>query len=234
MKSMTDMQELIVYAEERKETGFLEYIEHREDYLNRPRTSRPIHYISLFNHLEIDLLDKSVLELGPGWGILLEVARDARAQKIDFIDYNPYVYTYNRLNGFNGIVNDYYMSNAFNGITDEYDVIVSRGSVNVDRFERQFDYSGRRLISYPEWLRRLERLCKHSGTLIISPTYDRGEDVENPYLCHQDKVLSGRFYRHMVDCGYTLLPYVEDWTDRKSFPFTFIKRLSAVEEGDEE
>lgn len=225
MNTMTELQELIDYAKERNETYFLEHIEQWKDYMNRPRISRPQHYVSLFDYLKLDLSNKDALELGPGWGAFLQVARDSGARIIDFIDYNPYVYTYNRLNEFHGIINDYYKNNAFKAVNSKYDLIVSRGSISVDRFERQFNGSRFRLISFPKWLKRLEDLCNLGGTIIISPTYDIGDDKENPYLCHREKTINTKFYSHMWSAGYDLLPYVENWTDEKFFPFTFIKRM---------
>lgn len=224
MKSMTTIQELTEYARKRDETYFLEHVEQWEDYLNRPRISRPHHYESLFNALGIDLKDKDVFELGPGWGALLEYARDSEAALIEFIDYNPYVYTYNRIRGFTGFIGDYFSKKAFQNVKDKYDVIVSRGSINLNRFERQYDGSAL-LIDFPDWLDRVESLCKKDGVVIISPTYDKGDDPDRPYFCNRYNTIGTRVYKHIMESGYMILPNIPDWYDDLYFPFTFVKRM---------
>lgn len=225
MKSIKTVEEELNYAKRHDKEFFIRLNNilsgEVETYNEMLRTNKE-HFIRLIDYFKIDLKNKNILELGPGWGDFLFLSRENGADKIEFIDYHPYYFTYNRLNGFNGYVNDYFTSNAFKGIDSKYDFIMSRGSINVDRFERQFNGTCR-LISFPIWMIRLEASAKPGALIIICPTFDLGDDKEHPYKCDKEKFIHSKVYDHLVSTGYKVCTEIDGFTDPIYFPFVFYK-----------
>lgn len=232
LNKIDNMEEFIDLVYEKEDRSFLDAWGVVEKGLEHPRVAKREMFDSLFNYLNYDFSDSSVLELGPGCGVFLDYAKDNGADEVEYIDYYPYFYHYNRLRGYNGYKQDYFSKGAFKGINNKYDLIMSRGSVNSDRLNRMinrkhgFFYNLFRLDSFDEWIRRLEKLIKNGGMVILSPSYDRGEseDIEEQFKCDREKFLKGDFCREMLERGYKFLPDVDGWTN-DNFPYTFIKEM---------
>lgn len=221
MSSFTTMDELYEYAVKQENQKFIIAIIEDQDASKFIRRTGPEEHIQMLSYFDIDLTDKAVLELGPGWGEFLRLAESRDAKTLDFVDYHPYYFTYNRLLGFNGFKNDYYGSQALRGIPiRNYDVILSRGSINADRFEREFFHSYRNL-GFQRWLNRLEFLAKPGADIIICPTYDVGWGEFEFTNIGRRKV-----FEWMVFHGYKMITDIDKFNHPKCFPFVFHKKVS--------
>ena len=232
---MTSLEELVSYARghqtktivnKSEEDKFLEFYDNSSSYAENLRTTKEKSYEVMRKAFQIEFAGKNVLELGPGYGEFLRVSKRYGAARIDFIDYSPYILTYNRLCGFNGYRNDYLRSKAFIGLPRDYNVILSKGSISADTFNKQWLHPSRRYLSFPEWLGRLEELVSpiENGIIVLCPTYDLGGDLRAPYKCSNPKTfLDTPFAKHLVGCGYRV---ITDWSGLYHplyFPFTFVK-----------
>ena len=191
---------------------------------NARRTGRN-DYIALLDFLNLNVYDKDVLELGPGWGDFLDLAKERGSHSTSFVDYHPYYFHYCRLNGHQGYKNDYFSNGAFKNVPKRrYDLILSKGSINADRFERQFD-GGFRKISFSKWLDRLEDLARPNAMVIICPTYDLGFDMSKPYAYTDYPFGRRHMFEYLISCGYQIYTDIKGFSHKDYFPFTFVKKV---------
>lgn len=222
MASFTSMDELYAYAEKNNNQRFITAIVKDQNVDGFILRTGPTEYIQMLSYLDIDLTDKAVLELGPGWGEFLGLAESRGAKSIDFVDHNPYCFTYNRLLGYNGFKNDYCGLQAFREIPiRKYDVILSRGSINADRFERDFFHKTGRKLGFQRWLNRLEFLAKDGADIIICPTYDAGWGGEYEY----QNIGRRKVFEWMAFRGYDVIEDIKKFNHSKCFPYVFRKRV---------
>ena len=222
MNKLENLEELKDYAiKHNDETYIREIVEAKRD--ENIKSTKENAYVSLIKYFNLDLKDKAILELGPGYGDFLNVCRSEGAAELDFIDYHPYYFTHCRLSGFSGYVNDYFSSKAFKNIPIRiYDIILSKGSINIDRFERQFDYKGDRLINFKDWLDRLESLARPGCDIIICPTYDIGDEADREYAYVEKE---RKVFDYMLSKGYEIYTNIDNFTHEDFFPFVFYKKI---------
>lgn len=177
-----------------------------------------------YDGLYIDFKDSSFLELGPGYGGALEIAREAGAKRIDFVDYDPYITAFNILRGYGGYFIDYLVGRGLTPLyPNKYDIILSKGSINADKFNRK--ESG--FILFSEWIKQVENLSSPRGQIIICPTFDKGketDDMGSYYVCKDlDAFRDSWFSKVLQGLGYEII-YVKYFNFPKRFPFTFYKK----------
>lgn len=182
----------------------------------------------LFKTLNIDFSNLDFLDLGTGYGHSLEVARSMGARNIEFIDYEPYAYTFNVLKGFKG----YFFNYMVNGLATlkgkKYHVVLSKGSVNADRFNR-----GETLIPFEVWIKQFDELVAPNGIAIICPTFDKGARTrltcgDSYYVCKDPKsFFDSKFSRILRERGYTVQVIKGFNEPIERFPFTFVKRFGS-------
>ncbi len=210
----------------------LEEIQHPyfQTYLGYVEAGRPIHQ-SLIDYLHLDFKGKKVLDIGPGLGAFLDLAREAGAESTEFVDYDPIFWRYLKFRGHKGWVSNYKRSPGFFPLTllnkRRYDVVLSRGAINGDEYNALFDAPQRNMVPYPRWLKQVDSMVAPDGIVIITPTYRS----ENPkWTCTDpDEFRSSPFYETMMDFGYEVLPIIEGYGDESLFPFTFYKRQGGIE-----
>lgn len=217
-----------------------EFMEHIEEiqhpyfqrYLDAATEGKPIHQC-LIDYLQLDFKGKKVLDIGPGLGAFLDLAREAGAKSTEFYDSDPLFWRYLKFNGHKGWVLNFKLFTGFFPFNllkkRRYDVILSRGAINGDDFNRLFEKRLRRQISFPRWLRQVESMIAPGGEIIITPTYRS----ENPkWTCNDpDKFRLSSFFETLIDSGYEVLPIIEGYGTEKIWPFTFYKRFQSIQEG---
>jgi hypothetical protein len=180
-------------------------------------------FTALFNGLCIDLKNKSFLDLGPGSGESLDVAKELGAVDLAFADYDPYILGYNILKGYRAFHVDYMVEGL--KVIPKFDVVVTRGSINADRFNRK--EVG--VLPFDKWLRQLENLATSNGLIIVCPTFDKQSrpnlDGYSPYQWVPDltdfdeSLVNETFLKHGFKRGF-----VKGFNEpAEIFPFTFIK-----------
>jgi len=177
----------------------------------------------LFEKLKIDFTNASFLDLGPGSGESLDVACGAGASTVEFVDYDPYLMAFLILRGFNGYMINYLIPPGLAQLyPKKYDVILSKGSINGDRFNRK----ERGLILFPEWIEQVENLANPGCHIIICPTFDKGTETygKSYYVCSDPEAFENSWFSQVLkERGYKII-YVESFNNPKRFPFTFYRR----------
>ena len=154
----------------------------------------------------------------------MDVAKDFGAFPIGFADYDPYILAYNILKGYCAFHTDYYVEGVNRVLPKMYDVVVSRGSINADRFNREEPG----ILSFNAWLSQLEQ-C--GNLAIICPTFDQQKnpclDAYSPYqwipdLTYYDESLVNQtFLKH----GFKRT-FIKGFNEPAViFPYTYIKEI---------
>lgn len=154
---------------------------------------------------------KTFLDLGPGVGDSLDVARDLGAHTT-FVDRDIFITRYCENKGHKGISLDFFNLPIKNIGT--YDLVLSRGSLNVDMLnEINFDID--------KFLGWLKFTGKH---IIVIPTWNKGEIVEgHDYTCvgeHLEKYFQSEVHAGFIRHGFTT-EFIEGINDHLRFPITY-------------
>lgn len=210
-------EQLIAYSQHHTDTsslyGYLLGVDKREIFL------------SLFDHLNLNFMGKRVLDMGPGTGDALDIARERGAVSTHFIDRDPLLFRYCENKGHSGYICDWGTS-QIHAIANSFDIIICKGSLNADQWNR-----GGFEIPFSELLGWMGR----SGTVIITPTFDRGEATGSSdetlnganthyHTCMGDRYreyLKSMFHLSLMDAGYMVLPFIEGYSHPHCFPFTY-------------
>jgi hypothetical protein len=167
---------------------------------------------SVYNYLNIDFKDKTVIDFGPGSAESLIVAQDMGAKKCYFVDNDPVIFRFCELLGFEGYYNDYRIEKPE---IKKVDYLVAKGSINSDEWtNNKIDIN-----KFLEWIESF------SENIIITPTFQKGETIDGwDYTCVGDRrkqYLSGSFHNTFINRGYKLI-YVHGHNHEYRFPFTYV------------
>jgi hypothetical protein len=181
-------------------------------------------FCAALDELKIDLGGKRFLDIGPGCGSSLDVARRRRAARIDFIDYSPFMFTFNRLKGFTGIWMDA-RRDLGKLPPGQYDLIYIHGTYSADRFILRDKFPI--LSLFRQWPRlesiliRLERVAASGGEILFCPHWrPNGQQRLIPDVLHSSLA------RTFQNQGYQALPYIQGHNAEPMFPVTFYKRVA--------
>jgi hypothetical protein len=218
IRNIDNISDLEIYAEKHK-SYLKNYIEHGKK------------VITSFKHLvdkfQLNLDGLSVLDIGPGAGPFIEVAKIEGACNIEFVDYDPIFVRYLELKGYKGYLINYMNPNGFKSmLKNRYDFILSKGSIHGDRFNALIKNPNKRRISLDKWLTQVETMLNPGGQIIITPTYGTAEDG---YKCSDLKEFrNSGFVLTMLKHKYKVYPIIKGYTSREGkfgFPFTFYKQV---------
>ncbi len=205
MKSMFEFEE---YVEKNQPMLFTRYKEASE--------SKMIDFESAIDHIGIDLNEKSFLDLGPAYGDSLDVVNQRGANRIDFTEYDPFFFTYNRLKPYTHYGFQIDHRKQLSQLPETiYDLIWCKGGISADYFIKFH-----RITSLSQWLEDVERLAKPKGVIMICPgwTNDKRkrniEDLEN-----------NLFTITMKEHGYEFLPFINRHNHEPDYPVTFYKKI---------
>jgi len=193
-------------------TGYLELT---------PEKRRRI-FLSLFDYLKIDFRGLHVLDLGPGSGESLDIAKERGAASTTFIDRDELIYNHCIEKGHTGHLMDY-GSKELLTLPNNYDLVICRGALNADQWNRGgFEITIQQLM---EWI--------GNTPAIITPTFDAGEVAPeithtevlslntHKHTCFGDRkndYLNSEF--HLAMTG-KLTDFIEGYSHPYCFPFTY-------------
>ncbi len=176
-----------------------------------------LEFLAAMRELSITLAGKSVLDLGPGHGDSLDVCHESGAKAIDFVEIDPFFYTFNRLKGFGRAYRLNFLWQLNRLDSGRYDLIWVKGSVSADLFMQR-----RVLLSLTRWLRQIDRIASHSSTIVICPDW-RNDGLKRQVGDCQNNAFTGT----MVMAGYKRLQNIAGHNREPQFPITFVKRMSS-------
>lgn len=162
----------------------------------------------------INLKGKLFLDLGPGVGASLDVAKEIGA-KTYFIDRDIFIGKYCENKGHTWYELDYF--NLPIRDIGFFDFVLSRGSLNVDMMNRtNFD-----IRSFLKWL------TKTGKTIVVIPTWDKGEVIHGEdYTCvgeHLDRYLASYVHNSFIEFDFSVTFNLSN----VRFPITY-ERLSTI------
>lgn len=176
-------------------------------------------FINLYKGLNIDFKGKSVLDIGPGMGESLDIAKEFGAIELKFIDRDVILGKYCQNKGYKWINLDYVPLIVNNDINTGKlaDILVTKGSFNFDYAQNEPRFKVSVLI---DWLEII------SDTQIFIPTWDRGELTQGVYhTCtgeRFEKYINSHVHREFIERGYKEC-FIDGCNDKLSFPITYFK-----------
>ena len=206
--SINSMEEFLNYVDKNNYDTFLMY----KDKSNEKRED----FNAVMNYLKIDLSGQNFLDIGPAYGDSLDICYEGGAKSIDFIEIDPFFFTFNKLKPFTKGYNRNHFRELNTLERRKYSLIWVKGAFSADRFIKM-----KLVLSLSAWLANLELLASSLAKIIICPYWSndnhvrRIEDVYNNY-----------FTRIMLHKGYKILPMIKNHNDGLGYPITFYKDMS--------
>jgi hypothetical protein len=207
LSSIGGMEEFLEYVRCVQPAEFLKY-----------RTLSPekrLDFETVMNELHVDLKGIRFLDIGTGYGDSLDICHEHGARDVDFIELDPFFYTYNHLKKFTkGYQLDlYYKLHKLE--QGKYDLIWVKGPFSADTFINKAFI----LPSLSRWLTHVEKLAAPAGAIVICPHW-----WNNTQTRTIENVRSNPFTDTMLQHGYMILPPIKHHNRDPEYPITFYKR----------
>ena len=205
------MEEFLSYVEKINYDTFLEY----KSESNEKRKD----FKAVIDYLKIDLMGQNFLDIGPAYGDSLDICYEGGAKSIDFVELDPFFFTFNRLKPFT----KGYNINLFRELKTlehrKYSLIWIKIAFSADRFIKM-----KLVLPLSAWLANLELLASPLAKIIICPYWSNDN-----YVRRIEDVYHNYFTRIMLHKGYKILPMIKNHNDGLRYPITFYKDMSNVD-----
>jgi len=215
LKSLIDnmnMQELLEYLS--NTPGHYSDYSSLYNYSQGDYSKKKAVFEKLYDHFNINFVNKSVLDLGPGTGESLDVAKNRGAVKMEFIDRDILIFRYNELKGYNGCLFDY-TTPSVNQYNTKHDIIISKGAFNSSLLNEH-----RHILLFKDVINWIESIAKE--LIIIIPTFKR---TENGYVCENyEEFMKSEFSEELFSRNFKT-DFIDGCNNVKTFPVTFYKNI---------
>jgi SAM-dependent methyltransferase len=188
----------------------------------------------------VDLNGLSVLDIGPGTGDSLEVAREQGARVTMAVDMNPYFTKLQLLRGHQAFLRNYTRKDALNRYypveCSGVDFIWSKGALNC--YEYANGSSPMRWIKdkikgfdLAEWFTQMQGLTSKKGCIVFTPAVSRQstfiEDPDYPiktlyWVPDKASFRQSKYISMMESLGFSVIEGVKDLNHDQAFPFSFV------------
>jgi hypothetical protein len=199
------MEEFQRYIELTQPKDFLQY--------QRASPAKRLEFQTVAEKLQLPIKGKTVLDIGPAYGDMLDICHERGAKNIHFIEYDPFFYTYNRLKGFTKGYRINHLWKLRMLESSKYDLIWVKGSVSAD-FSPKFPW----LVNIKNWLTQVERISLPGCKILICPHWCSDGSKRRIQDVHHN-----RFTEAMLQRGVTILPKIENHNSEPCYPITFFK-----------
>jgi hypothetical protein len=173
--------------------------------------------------VSINLEGARFLDVGPGYGSALDVARERGAISAEFVDYDPFVFAFNRLKGHVGTRLDVRRELA-NLAPRQYELVWLKATFNADRFIRRQRRGWQSPLDHYPDLERLildvDKLIAPGGAAVFCPHWassNGNRSIQNVL----DTSVATILERH----EYRALPPITGHNFEPMYPITFMKTL---------
>ena len=200
--------------------GFREYVNQRKpvDFLHYEGLSaeKRTDFESVVEVLGLELEGKSVLDIGPAYGDMLDISHERGAKDCHFIEYDPIFFTHNRFKGFTtGFHINHLRKRKLRAVeSGRYDLIWAKGSIAADFFLKY----GWMVLSIDAWLEQIERVTAPGGRILICPYWTIVDGVR----LIKD-VRGSEFTAAFLRRGYSILDPIPHHNSEDFLPITFSK-----------
>ncbi|MGD8452905.1 MAG: methyltransferase domain-containing protein [Phycisphaerae bacterium] len=210
LRGMHTTKEFLQYIRQRDHKRFP--LDRKEDVARRRREMEIV-----LDTLEIDLTGKAALDIGPGYGDSLDVFHARGARDVAFIDYDPVYFTFNQLKGFATGYQANHLRKLGMFKAGRFDFVWSKAATRDDLFLGPLGW----LFPLSRWLRKVRRLLAPGGTALICPywsTVGGRRQIED--------VASSVVTKTMLECGFTMLPFLEGHNYEPTVPVSYVLRMA--------
>lgn len=205
LTQMTTMQQFHEYLEKVQPEMFFEYMKESEE--------KRQEFQDVMEKLNIDLKGKTFLDIGPGYGDALDVSHHCGADAVEFVEFDPFFFTYNRLKGFCKGYNLDHRRALDKLPTAKYDIIWCKGAISADLYIKM-----RRIYRLSGWLKQVERLASDGCHLIICPHWTNDQIKRNIDDTHDNS-----FTKTMGEHGFVVLEPILNHNHEPGYPITYYK-----------
>jgi hypothetical protein len=209
LDSIVDMDEFAAYVHKVQPQEFMRYqamsVEKRKQFM------------AVVRQLQIQLNGSAILDVGPGYGDSLDICHEQGARVIDFVEIDPFFFTYNRLKRLGRAFRLNLLTHLHCLERGKYDLIWMRGCPQPHYFDRNI------FLTVHKWLAQIERLASASCQIILCPHWrdqDGKRDVED--------ALHNSFTDAMISHGYNVVR-VEGHNTEPNYPVTFVRDIRPIE-----
>lgn len=211
IQSMEDFER---YVDEHQPETFLWYREAAE--------AKQAEFADVMEAMDLDLAGRTMLDVGPGHGDALDVARDRGAARLAFIEHEPVFFAYNRLKPRTSGWQLDHRRHLDRLPRDAYDLVWSKGSVVVEALMRgahlSFDPRTLAYMGPDAWLDALAARAAPGGRIVLCPYWRHdGErrDAEEVEAHPLTRMLKAR--------GFAAMPAIDGHNSEPAYPVTFVK-----------
>lgn len=176
----------------------------------------------LVDKLDADLKGESLIDIGPGFGSIMDLAHDKGASHTGFVDIDPAFFLFNELKGHKG-----YLANFIKGPglelvkPDTYDFVICRGALIADRYNN----GEPGILSIHETIDQLEAIWSGRGAIIVTPTFYKGDDPDRYYWCQDEAGFPNSVFAKAFSIRGYATTYLDGYNSEGTFPFTFTKGI---------
>jgi hypothetical protein len=206
--AIKSMEEFHAYVEETKPETFLFYKDKSEE--------KRKDFKAVVDYLKINLSDQQFLDIGPAYGDSLDICYEGGAKSIDFIEVDPFFFTYNRLKPFTKGFNHNQFHQLKTLERKKYTFIWVKGAFSADRFIQM-----KIIFHLSDWLAKLELLASPIAKIIICPSWKN-----NYHIRRIEDVYHNYFTSIMLQNGYKILPSIKSHNKEPEYPITYYKNMS--------
>lgn len=214
--------------------GFNDYIATIDDsYFKQYKelsTQKRLEFLTTLDLLGIDVYNKRIIDIGPGFGDLLDICHEQGAKTTAFIEYDPFFFNFNRLKGFTKGYYQNHLRGFKNVESKSFDLIWIKGSICADMFikmevNRLYKIAAiiNRIIDLNDWLDEIERIADGKCQIVLCPQwfYDQKgnnlQDIHNNY-----------FTDTLLTRGFSIVSVLSDYKE-PIYPLTFYKGINKYE-----
>ena len=231
---IVSINDLVDLAYKNNYTYFTNYF--KEEDIKKEQFRIPI------NYLGIELKDKVILDIGPGTGDSLLVAKEMGANKIMAIDNNPYFAKLQMLRGFHTYFRNYtrkdlYTKRYFPIELTGVDFIWSKGAMNGPQINKdQNSLKGKirnmfKMFDFGNWVDEVLSLLNPKGQFLFMPApSQQAQYIDDPnYPIHTDYWVpdveifdNGYFAKILMSRGFKQIKGIQKYNHPKAFPTAYL------------
>lgn len=177
---------------------------------------------AVLRELNLNVESRSFLDIGPAYGSVMDLVRERGARPVEFAEYNPVFYNFNRLKGLKGYHVD--VRTSLDVLpAGRYDIIWIKATYVADGFILRESWRERLRYRYPTLqvlLAQIERLASTGGTVIFCPHWRSTDGQRNI-----TDFMSTSLTRECIERGYRVMRPIEGHNQSIS-PVTYYKTVT--------